>query len=85
MLALFSDKEITMRIGGQRLRAIKMFHFDGIKSGENQRDLAKRFIKHFLLNGLRIVEGYKARTAREEAICCLPIINEVNVPEDSIT
>jgi hypothetical protein len=83
MLELFSGKEVTVRIGSQRLRAVKMFEFEGIKAGENQKDLGERFIKEFMLNGLRIVEQHKTYVARVAAAHAIDIPEE-EVPDGSI-
>jgi len=60
-----------------------MFKFDGLKDGETQVNLATRFIREFMLNGLRIVEKYKSAVATTEAINAINI-NEVTVSDDSI-
>ena len=83
MLSLFSGKAITVRVGSPGLRAVKAFTFVGITDGEGQKDFAERFIKEFMLNGLRIVEKYKADNAITEAVNAIDI-QEAVVSDDSV-
>jgi len=63
MLEIFSDKDIIVKVGSHRLRMISKFRFTGRQDGEGAAAHAERFIREFLLNGLRIVEKDKTNKA----------------------
>jgi hypothetical protein len=83
MLDLFSEKEIKVRVGVRNLRLIKLFTFTGIQDGESQKQFGERFIKEFMLNGLRIVEQHKTYVVRDAAVHAIDIPEE-EVPDGAI-